>query len=189
MGDYYKNRFRIESTRFKGWDYADFGCYYITIVTHNRVNYFGKIVNGKIIYNDIGNIVRNELLRSFEIRAELKLKEYIVMPNHIHMIVQLRKDRVTMYNKDNIPVLFRKPKSISSFVSSFKSSTVSKVDDWIDESNVDIPKFNRENPLWQRNYYDNIIKDEQEFMNVSNYIIANPKNWNDDKDYNGEFLY
>ena len=189
MGDYYKNRFRIETTRFKGWDYADFGCYYITIVTFNRINYLGKIVDGKMIYNDIGNIVKNELLRSFEIRAELKLKEYVVMPNHIHMIVQLRKDRVTMYNKDNIPVLFRKPKSISSFVSSFKSSTVSKVDDWIDESNVDIPKFNRENPLWQRNYYDNIIKDEQEFMNVSNYIIANPKNWNDDKDYNGEFLY
>ena len=85
--------------------------------------------------------------------------------------------------------LFRKPKSISSFVSSFKSSTVSKVDDWIDESNVDIPKFNRENPLWQKNYYDNIIRDEQEFINVSNYIIANPKNWNDDEDYNDEFLY
>ena len=138
---------------------------------------------------DIGDIVEKEFLKSFEIRKELKLKEYVIMPNHIHMIVVLRKDRVTMYNKDNIPVLFRKPKSISSFVSSFKSSTIRQIDDWIDESNVDIPKFNRENPLWQSNYYDNIIKNEQELINVSNYIIANPKNWNKDEEYNGEFLY
>ena len=74
-------------------------------------------------------------------------------------------------------------------MSSFKSSVIRQVDDWIDGSNIDIPKFNRENPLWQSNYYDNIIKNEQEFVNVSNYIIANPKNWKDDEDYNGEFLY
>ena len=69
------------------WNYADFGCYYITLVTHNRVKYFGKIENGKMIYNDIGNIVNKEIIRSFDIRKELRLKEYVIMPNHIHMII------------------------------------------------------------------------------------------------------
>ena len=63
MSEYYNNKFRIESTRFKGWDYADFGCYYITIVTHNRMNYFGKIENNKMIYNDIGDIVKKEYVK------------------------------------------------------------------------------------------------------------------------------
>ena len=138
MGDHYKNKYRIESTRFKGWDYADFGCYYITIVTHNRMNYFGKIENNKMIYNDIGDIVEKEFLKSFEIRKELKLKEYVIMPNHIHMIVVLRKDRVTMYNKDNIPVLFRKPKSISTFDSSIQSSTCLITEDLNELTNEDI---------------------------------------------------
>ena len=189
MSEYYKNRYRIESNRLKDWNYADFGCYYITLVTHDRINYFGKIENGKMIYNDIGNIVNKEIIRSFDIRRELILKEYVIMPNHIHFLIMLRKDKVIVYDKNNIPVLFRKPKSISTLVSSFKSSVISKVDDWIDEDNIDLPKFNRENPLWQCNYYDHIVRDEKEFNNISNYIINNPLNWKEDTDYNGEFVY
>ena len=101
----------------------------------------------------------------------------------------LRKDKVIVYDKNNIPILFRKPKSISTFVSSFKSSVISKVDNWIDDDNIDLPKFNRENPLWQSNYYDHIVRDEKEFNNISNYIINNPLNWKEDTDYNGEFVY
>lgn len=189
MSDYYKNKYRIESNRFKGWDYSDFGCYYITMVTHKRINYFGKIVDGKMIYNDIGIIVENEFLKSFDMRYEVRLEEYVIMPNHIHFITLLRKDKVTKYNKDAHPVLYRKPKSISTLIGSFKSSAITKIDDWIDKSNIDIPKFNRENPLWQSNYYDHIIRNDDEFTNISNYIIANPMNWNEDSDYNGEFIY
>ena len=83
MNDYYKNRYRIDSNRLNDWNYADFGCYYITLVTHNRVRYFGKIENGKMIYNDIGNIVNKEIIRSFDIRKELRLKEYVIM-QHIN---------------------------------------------------------------------------------------------------------
>lgn len=189
MNDYYKNKYRIESNRLKDWNYADFGCYYITLITHGRINYFGKIGNDKMIYNDIGNIVNEEIIKSFDIRKELRLKEYVIMPNHIHFLIILRKDKVIVYDKNNVPVLFRKPKSISTFVSSFKSSVINKVDDWIDEANIDIPKFDRKNPLWQRNYYDHIVRDDKEFNNISNYIINNPLNWKEDTDYNGEFVY
>ena len=189
MSEYYKNKYKIDSNRLNDWNYADFGCYYITLVTHNRVKYFGKIENGKMIYNDIGNIVNKEIIRSFDIRKELRLKEYVIMPNHIHFLIMLRKDKVIVYDKNNMPVLFRKPKSISTFVGSFKSSVISKVDNWIDDDNIDLPKFNRENPLWQGNYYDHIVRDEKEFDNISNYIINNPLNWNEDSDYNGEFVY
>jgi len=63
----------------------------------------------------------------------------------------------------------------------FKSATTNKIDDFIDSNNLDIPKFNRKNRLWQTNYHDHIIRNDKSYYNILNYIKNNPLKWDDDK--------
>jgi len=71
----------------------------------------------------------------------------------------------------------RKPKSISSFVAGYKSAVLNKIDDYIDEHKLPMQKFNRRNPLWQKNYYDHIIRNSQSYERIAEYIRKNPEMW------------
>ena len=95
----FKGKYRIESNRLKGWDYSSEAMYFITIVTQNRECNLGKIVNGKMILSDFGKIIKTEWLESFDIRHELFLDEYVIMPNHLHAIVII-KNRITEFDAD-----------------------------------------------------------------------------------------
>ncbi len=223
MTDKFQNKYRIQSHRMPKWDYSGNGFYFITLVTQNRDCNLGKINNGKIIFSDFGKIVHDEWLKSFEIRNELFLDEYIIMPNHLHAIVVLKKNgnnetkigesygacgangsdglhnshglhglhglHVETHGRASLqsPIgsckqqFVRKPKSISSFVGGFKSAVNSKIDDYIDECNLDIPKYNRNNHFFQPNYHDHIIRNNAEYERIKNYIITNPLKWKDDK--------
>jgi len=75
----------------------------------------------------------------------------------------------------------RKPKSISSFVGGFKSAINSKIDDFIDKNNLGIPKYNKNNHFFQPNYYDRIIRDENEYNRIIQYVVDNPIQWKYDK--------
>ena len=176
MSELFMNKYRIPSNRLRGWDYARNGAYFITIVTHGRRHLFGEIKDGKMILNDIGKIVHNEFFKSFEIRDELFMGNFILMPNHLHAIIILDNSNcVSTTNKQLI--LERRPKSISSFVAAFKSSAIRQIDDWIDKNNQATKKFNKDNPLWQANYHDHIIRNSIEYHRISEYISNNPKNW------------
>jgi REP element-mobilizing transposase RayT len=87
----FKNKYRIESNRKPNWDYSSNGLYFLTFVTQNRKCNLGKIIDKKMILSDFGKIVDDQWLKSFEIRNELFLDEYQIMPNHIHAIVEIRK--------------------------------------------------------------------------------------------------
>ncbi len=118
------------------------------------------------------------------------MNEYIIMPSHLHAIVIIDnpdgivethgRASVRDYQspKNNMPI--RLPKSISSFMAGFKSAVNSKIDDFIDENNLDIPKYNRNNHFFQSNYHDRIIRNNIEFQRIKNYIINNPKKWDAD---------
>ena len=189
--DKFKGKYRIKSNRMPGWDYAGNGYYFITIVTQNRECNLGEINNGNMVLSDWGKIVENEFLKSFEIRNELFLDEYIIMPNHLHAIVILKKNK-TDDNGENESIglnvethgrasLHRLPKSISSFLAGYKSAVNTKIDDYIDEHNMDIPKYNRNNHFFQPNYHDRVIRDKNEYWRIKNYIKQNPNNWDNDK--------
>ncbi len=94
----FKNKYRIESNRMPEWDYSGNGIYFLTIVTQNRVCNLGKIVEthgrASIELSDFGKIVDTEFLKSFEIRNELFLDEFIIMPNHLHCIVIIDKNNL-----------------------------------------------------------------------------------------------
>jgi len=198
------------------WDYSGNGSYFLTIVTQNRVCNLGKILlNTKgrayMELSDFGKIVKTEFLKSFEIRDELFLDEYTIMPNHLHAIIVLKKPETENNNKligsdgsdgeahgralqppnqsanqsgflpikPNLPI--RKPKSISSFFAGFKSSVNTKIDDYIDNHKLDIPKYNKKNNFFQSNYHDHIIRNIDAYYRIKQYIINNPQKWYDDK--------
>ncbi len=196
MESVFQNKYKIASNRLRGRNYARGGHYFITIVTANRENHFGHINNGNMIMNDIGHIVYDDFFKSFEIRQELYLGEFVLMPNHIHAIINLDNTYCTepivethiysveTHGRASLPYLIRQPKSISSFVAGFKSATINHIDDWIDSNKIKMAKFNRKNPLWQANYYDHIIRSTQEYDQISGYIVNNPLNWDKDRNKN-----
>ena len=186
----FKGKYRIGSTRMPNWNYAGNGRYYLTIVAQNRECNLGEIKlideQPTMVLSDFGQIVENEFLKSFEIRNELFLDEYVIMPNHLHMIVILKKNDVETFGQtfqppqngqtfqppqnEKYPYLIRKPKSISSFVAGFKSAVNSKIDDYIDEHELDIPKYNKNNHFFQPNYHDRVIRNETEYHRIKKYI-------------------
>lgn len=198
----FRNKYRIESNRMPGWDYSGSGYYFVTIVTQNRVCNLGKIKDSKMILSDFGKIIETEWYKSFKIRNELFLDEFIIMPNHIHAIIVLEKPidemidgtdgthvethgRASLQSTTVQPTeqskFIRKPKSISSFIAGYKSAINSKIDDYIDDNNLDIPKYNRNNHFFQQNYNDHIIRNNTEYHKIKIYIINNPSNWKNDK--------
>lgn len=180
MEEKYQNKYRIKSHRMPNWDYSGTGYYFITIVTQNMVCNLGKIKNQKMILSDFGKIIEIEWHKSFKIRNELFLDEFIMMPNHLHAIIILKKNKINDSQKSQNQFI-RKPKSISSFIGGFKSAITTKIDDFIDENNLDIPKYNKNNHFFQPNYNDHIIRNNAEYHRIKNYIINNPKKWNNDK--------
>ena len=182
MLELYQNKYRIPSHRLRGWDYSNNGCYFITIVTAERQMLFGDIREGKMVLNEMGQIVQNEFFKSFEIREELFLGAFVLMPDHLHTVIILdnmkKVPEIQQHTGDK--TLHRPPKSISSFVAGFKSATVQSIDNWIDTNGSSMGKFNRRNPLWQANYHDHIIRNENEYRAIVDYIDENPVKWDTD---------
>jgi putative transposase len=187
----YNNKYRIESHRKPNWDYSKNGLYFITIVTQNRICNLGEIKNNEMILSDFGKIVENEWFKSFEMRKELILDEFIIMPNHLHAIVEIDTVETNGVSVETNGVLNHKtygraylperlPKSIATFIGGFKSAVNSKIDDFIDENNLTIPKYNSKNHFFQPNYHDHIIKNHTSYLNIINYIINNPMKWEED---------
>lgn len=162
------------------WDYSSNGHYFLTICTNNRNPLFGKIVDGKMILNDYGGIIRSEWLKSPQLRRELHLDEYIIMPDHIHGIVIIQrknndKPDETVEANGRSPLQYpttqqypfrMKPKSLSTFISGFKSATTKQINE--------LRKTPRR-PVWQRNYYESIIRDERGLRRIREYIKDNVK--------------
>ena len=202
----FKNKYRVESHRMPGWDYSGNGIYFITIVVQNRRCLFGEIINNEMKLNNFGIIVNDEWIKSAQIRRELFIDEFIVMPNHLHGIViiknmagqsmELSRSLVETHcraslctvnshraekNKSGQSKLYRKPKSISSFIAGYKSAVTTKCNNILENQNK--PVFDRYKRLWQKNYHDHIIRNEKEYWRIKNYILNNPQNWDEDKFY------
>jgi REP element-mobilizing transposase RayT len=181
----FENKYRIETTRLKNWDYSSNGYYYITICTKNRECLFGNIAGEKMQLSTIGEIVLQCWNDSFVMRKELSCDQFVIMPNHIHGIVIIEKLVETHGNAsghgietqglaslqdNNKP--HRMPKSVSSFIGGFKSAVTKRVNEI------------RHTPgaaIWQNRFYDHIIRDEKSLQRIREYIVNNPMNWQTDE--------
>ncbi|MEQ8962964.1 MAG: transposase [Coleofasciculus sp. C2-GNP5-27] len=171
------------SIRLKGYNYAEPGAYFITICTYQRQCWFGNIRDGKMYLNQIGKIVAQEWINSGQIRPSLQLEQWVIMPNHVHGIVIITDTNTvgahryaplpTPQNRPSKQSVIppRKPRSLSSFVAGFKSAVTIKINTIRQTSNP---------PIWQRNYYESILREQDSLNTVRQYIIHNPQQWMND---------
>lgn len=167
------------SIRLQGFDYSSEGAYFLTICTHQKQMLFGKIIYGQMNLNQFGLIVRDEWEKSAIIRAEIEMGEYVIMPNHMHAIVIIRRGvrpnaPTTPNDKTNGQNNFSglQSKTIGSLISGFKS-TVTK--------QINLIRNSPGEPVWQRNYWDHIIRNDESFDRIVDYINTNPTNWDQDQ--------
>jgi REP element-mobilizing transposase RayT len=173
------HRHHRRSIRLSGYDYSRAGAYFVTVCTQDRTCLFGEVVDGKMRVNEFGQIVREEWLRTAEIRDNVNMDLFVVMPNHLHAILWLadetrRGDRPVAPTADTVmrPV-GPTPRSVAAVMAGFKSASTKRIN------------FVRCTPaasVWQRNYYEHIIRDEESLNRIREYIANNPLQWAFDRE-------
>ncbi|QNM86381.1 hypothetical protein H9W90_04455 [Polaribacter pectinis] len=176
-------KYKRNSIRLKGYDYAQKGLYFITICTQNRHCFFGKITNGVLHLNDAGKMIEQwyyELENKFD---DIKCGTHVVMPNHFHAIIHnigVGADLRVCPNSnmgEHVPIMGEHIGSpLHVVVQWFKTMTTNQY-----IRNVKNNNWQRfDGKLWQRNYWEHIIRNEKSHQNISNYIVNNPLKWNAD---------
>ena len=213
----YKNKYRIESARLKNYDYRKNGSYFITICTKNREHFFGEIENDEMNLSKTG-IIADVLWYEIANRLpNISLGEFVIMPNHIHGILNLNNDfcvdivtdgiitdgiitdgiitdgivtdgivetlhatslpnpnpnpnpNTNHVKNEKMAEISPKPNSISTIIRSYKSAVTKHA------NRLKLPNG------WQPRFHDHIIRNEEEYVRISNYIRNNPKNWKEDR--------
>jgi putative transposase len=159
------------SIRLPEYDYSQPGAYFVTICTYQHVHLFGNVFIGEMQLNEYGEIVLEEWLKTANLRDSVSLGEWIIMPNHFHGIIYLSTDsrgkaRCAPTTKGG---QFGKPDagSLSTIMRSFKAAVTKRIHELNSASSE---------PIWQRNYYEHIIRNEDDLRMISDYIATNPLN-------------
>ncbi len=164
------------SVRLKGYEYAATGGYFLTVVTRGRECPFGEIVNGEMRLSRLGEIVREEWFQTGVLRPYVRLEEheFVVMPNHTHGIIWILGDAVVGARRRRAPTpRFGKPiaGSLPNIVRSFKAAVTYRAGRELDLANI-----------WQRNYYEHIIRKQADYERIAKYIATNPSQWDKDEE-------
>ena len=168
------------SIRLKNYDYSQAGIYYITIVTQNRECLFGDVVNGEMIINTFGRIIEYHWQKLPSHFKNIKLDYFQIMPNHFHGIIVIMDDAGAIHSVENklqnendsvgdesLPH-GTQPGSLAAIMQNIQSVTARKINK--------IKKIQGQK-LWQRNYWEHIIRNEQDLNRIRKYIMENPLKW------------
>ena len=164
--------YRIESARLKGWDYAGYGWYFVTICVKDRQCVFGEIVDGEMQLSSVGKIVEEEWLQTAALRPYVILDTCVVMPNHLHGIIVLEKDDPGAVETSRGDVSETKqevklqPHSLGSIINQFKGASTKRI------RTSTLPDFS-----WQPRFYDHVIRSEKSLEKIREYIMNNPMQW------------
>lgn len=158
------------SMRLKGYNYTQAGAYFITICCQHGQCLFGHIENGEMILNDWGCIVEQEWQKTAVLRPNIRLDVSQIMPNHFHATFWIVEAVSPSQNRIR---QFGKPQkgAVGTIVGSFKAAVTHAINDLRQTKGVSV---------WQRGYYDQIIRNERHLTAVRQYIINNPANWKSD---------
>lgn len=140
--------------RLPDYDYSTKGFYYVTVCTYNRNRLLGKIENGKMILSRYGKIA-DYTWQDLKNHNSIELHEYVIMPDHIHGIIQLHEGQ----------------KDISEIVRQFKTFTSKRINEFLKQNGLQ--PFSA-GEIWQRSFYDHVIRDENDYLEKVQYIINNP---------------
>lgn len=183
-----QNKNRRKSLRLKNFNYSNAGAYFVTICSQDMRCVFGDVIDGEMVLNLAGEMVFESWETLVSVREHLSKDEYIIMPNHFHGIIWIFENNVgvdpcinPIQTSNNGAGQIRRsaPTNAALFeiVQRFKSLTTNKYIKAV--KNSTFPPFNKR--IWQRNYYERIIRNETELNNTRQYILNNPKNWKDDE--------
>ena len=161
------NLIKRKSMRLPNYDYSQNGAYFVTICTKNRRYLFSEVVGSihestaKIKLKPYGRIV-DEIINNLSERFDINIDNYIIMPNHIHMIISIENSSIKRSIREST---LRNRSTISKVVGYLKMNT---------------SKINPDKDVWQRSYFDHIIRDEKDYLTKWNYIDGNPSKWESD---------
>lgn len=164
---------RRKRLRLAGFNYSESGAYFVTICAKDRARLFGEISNGVMCVNRFGGIVQecwNDLQNHY---ATIAVDAFVVMPNHVHgIIVIVERDRTvgeglrpspTGVERHGLPEIMR----------AFKSFSARRINEIRCTPGL---------PVWQRNYFEHIIRNDKSLDQIRQYIATNPQRWKDDKE-------
>ncbi|MEX1003671.1 MAG: hypothetical protein WDZ35_16245 [Crocinitomicaceae bacterium] len=213
---YNPNIHHRRSIRLKGYDYSTAGAYFITLCTQDRAPLFGEIAGGEMMLNEYGNIALEEWHKTPDIRPNIGLGEFIVMPDHMHgiIIINYSEKGESQSNSKDFKAEFKSPsKNLGAIIRGYKGAVSKRINILRSElgkdispvrANSDSPQPQSDSPqpqsdspqpqsdspqpqsdspqpqlikIWQRNYYEHIIQNEQSHQRISEYIKNNPANW------------
>lgn len=153
------------SIRLREFDYSSIGGYFVTTCVQNRECLFGEVLDGVMVLNDAGRLVESVWNGLPERFPSIELDAFVAMPNHVHFIINIEvsagKDGA---GQGRAPTLDR-------IVGAFKSISATQVNRLL---------LRTGQPLWQRNYYERVIRNDAELNGFRDYIIHNPLKWEDD---------
>jgi putative transposase len=184
---YNPDKHHRKTTRLQHYDYASTGAYFVTLCTQQREHLFGDVVDSEMKLNEYGKIVQDEWHKSAEIRKEIKLDGFVVMPNHVHGIVFIQPIEIESDMRPRVGAqglaplrktkiqlrLVRPKKSLGSFVAGFKAGVTKGMNECRNTPGT---------PVWQRNYHEHIIRNDEDCNRIRNYIQHNPQNWATDEE-------
>jgi|WetSurMetagenome_2_1015567.scaffolds.fasta_scaffold55804_2 putative transposase len=185
--------FERHSIRLADYDYSQSGAYYVTLCAFEKKMLFGKIMNNEMFSNDLGQIIKEEWEKTAFIRSYVLMDEFVVMPNHLHGIIVLSKEvgatgmvaptgMVARSCSKNVgatmpiaPTTHGPAKeSIGAIIAQFKARATTRYNTLHNSGGYRI---------FQRNYYDHIIRDFEDLDRCREYIRQNPCNWIQDENY------
>lgn len=177
MNDQRPNR---QSIRLPGYNYALPGAYFVTICTHHRQHLFGVVENGQVILSDWGHVAAAQWLLLPEHFPRVRIDEHVFMPNHMHGILWIDKDRASAELEHPVAVSLPAPRandnrpngaaagSLGAIIGTFKSVTTRRINQLRRAPGM---------PVWQRNYFEHIVRTEEALQRIRSYIIDNPSRW------------
>lgn len=185
-----------KSIRLANYDYSQEGSYFITLCTHRKQHIFGEIRNGIMGLNPLGLIAYEEWQKTALIRPQVSLGACMIMPNHMHGIIHIDEKIPCKIE----PGKFQSPsQTVGAIVRGYKSaattrmkallredSSLSSTDEWLFAPTIEKVlknKIDLSKSIWQRNYYEHIIRHSVSYQIISNYIWNNPMQWTVDKFY------
>jgi len=158
-----------KGTRLQNYDYSQNGACFVTICANNRKNLFGNIISGDVlsppknILSPIGDIVNCEILNIEKHYNNIKVDKYIIMPNHIHLLIRIT-ERINPFPTSRY--------DIPNVIGKFKAAVTRNV------GKAFMPS--EKIKIWQSSFHDHIIRDEQDYQKIWQYINTNALKWQDD---------
>jgi putative transposase len=190
VGKYNPDIHHRQSTRLKGYDYAQAGAYFVTICIHQRECRFGEVVDSNMRLNDLGRTVQTILIELPSHYQGVALDSFVVMPNHVHGIIVLNPVEARFIAPNDVVRCKGEDQGAHQGAMNL-APTVGEIVRGFKARCTHVINKNRQTPgapVWQRNYYEHVIRNEADYTRIAEYVADNPRRWAEDSLHPDNFV-